>query len=175
MCFYSQTSFECGDWKWGNMMEQCPRQHRIGETCGAKLVHHESSTQRPGELCRICQEMEVKRRRLQKLQDNINRWEPQGITFKASLEKAKLERAQTIEKLKELNSRRSSVLFRGPAAGSDAQSGTSFSYFPGSRGGPQLSTMVGNGYGGNGSPGDMSNPVSDSRHDSRTSPYSMRR
>ncbi|KAI1623697.1 hypothetical protein EDD37DRAFT_632216 [Exophiala viscosa] len=42
MCYYARVDYRCGDWKWGNMKQRCPRQHRMGETCGAKLLDHES-------------------------------------------------------------------------------------------------------------------------------------
>jgi hypothetical protein len=90
MCYYATTDYVCGDWKWGNMKERCPRQHRMGETCGAKLVHHESVTKSDQE-CKICQEMQIKVRRLRKEQDNIARWRKEGTKFLASIEKAERE------------------------------------------------------------------------------------
>jgi hypothetical protein len=73
MCFYSRTDFVCGDWKWGNMKEQCPREHRTGETCGAKLSHIDSNITSP-QLCRICTEITTKRRRLAKAQADLTRY-----------------------------------------------------------------------------------------------------
>src|SRR5271155_4554259 len=95
MCYYATTDFACGDWKWGNMKLRCPRQHRMGETCGAKLIHLESVTKSP-ELCRTCQDIETKKRRLKKEQDNILRWSKEGDKFRASIEKAQGE-AQKLE------------------------------------------------------------------------------
>lgn len=166
MCFYAQTAFSCGDWKWGNMMERCPRQHRIGETCGAKLVHPDHIVDRSGDLCKICQEIEVKRRRLQKLQDNIMRWEPQGNTFAASLEKAKNERSEMLQKMRDLNARRASVMFRGNSAEVPAPSGPSFSY-GGSGENYADNNQNGDGSGGGGS--------SQSGRYNSNSPYSLRR
>ena len=37
MCYFERIDYACGDWKWGNMKEQCPREWRTRETCGAKL------------------------------------------------------------------------------------------------------------------------------------------
>ncbi|KAK5085362.1 hypothetical protein LTR05_004646 [Lithohypha guttulata] len=108
MCFYARKDFACGDWRWGNMMERCPRQHRIGETCGAKLVHHDY-LERRSEPCKVCQEIEVKKRRLQKTCENISRWSPQRDTFAALLEKAENEKDELVEKIKQLNSQREAV------------------------------------------------------------------
>jgi len=87
------------------MVERCQRQHRIGETCGAKLVAHEKVDTRQ-EACRICQELIVKRRRLQKMDENIGRWESEGDRFAATLDKALRERQELREKMRELESRR---------------------------------------------------------------------
>lgn len=92
-------------------MERCPRQHRIGETCGAKLVHSDY-IEKKSDPCRVCQEIEVKKRRLQKIEDNIRRWNAEGDKFAHSLGKAKGEQDQLIEKIKELSYRRQSVIFR---------------------------------------------------------------
>lgn len=112
MCYFARKDFPCGDWKWGNMMERCPRQHRIGETCGAKLVHPDYIE--PQETaCKTCLEMAVKQRRLAKVSENIIRWAAEQDRFAASLEKAELERDQLQEKIKELHYQRPSVVFRG--------------------------------------------------------------
>lgn len=172
MCFFAQVSYGCGDWKWGNMMERCPRQHRIGETCGAKLVHPDHVDNRPAEVCKTCQEIDVKRRRLQKLQENIGRWEPQGSTFAASLDKAKAERAQVIEKIKELNAKRTSVVFRGAGQDNGSQGGSSYTYAANSRGYQNLSNPSSNaGPGGNAGSGAPA--PQNRRHGSAYSPYSM--
>lgn len=73
MCFYTRTDYVCGDWKWGNMKEQCPRENRIGETCGARLSHIDSNMTSP-QICRTCTEITTKRRRLVKAQADLNRY-----------------------------------------------------------------------------------------------------
>lgn len=90
------------------MKERCPRQHRMGETCGAKLVHHESVT-KSDQDCKICQEIQVKVRRLRKEQDNIARWRKEGTKFSASIEKAERESAALREQIQEMSSRRPSI------------------------------------------------------------------
>lgn len=69
------------------MKERCLQQHRMGETCGAKLVHHESVMKREQE-CNICQSIAIKRRKLKKQGDKIVRWRGDGTTFSVSIEKA---------------------------------------------------------------------------------------
>lgn len=92
------------------MMERCPRQHRIGETCGAKLAHPDHIEARP-EPCKTCQEIEVKKRRLARLNDNIVRWTAERGRFAALLEKAENERNQLLEKLNDLQAQRTSVVY----------------------------------------------------------------
>ena len=89
-------------------MERCPRQHRIGETCGAKLVHHESVT-KSSSMCKVCEEIHTKQRRLAKTHDNIHRWGKEPEKFSASLEKARREGNELEDKIKELHLRRSSI------------------------------------------------------------------
>ncbi|OQU97719.1 hypothetical protein CLAIMM_03609 [Cladophialophora immunda] len=85
------TDFRCGDWRWGNMKQRCPRQPRIGETCGARLVDTDNLS-RTNEDCKHCQEKAVKERRLQKERDNLRRWRSEGDRFAASIAKAEDER-----------------------------------------------------------------------------------
>ena len=92
------------------MMERCPRQHRIGETCGAKLAHPDHIEARP-EPCKTCQEIEVKKRRLSRVNENIARWTSERGRFAALLEKAENERAQLLDKLNELQAQRTSVMY----------------------------------------------------------------
>jgi len=82
----------------------------MGETCGAKLLDHESLVN-VNEDCRTCQEIAVKRRRLQKERDNIARWEREGNRFRASIEKAQREASQLQESIEELRRKRTSVRF----------------------------------------------------------------
>lgn len=185
MCYFAQVRYRCGDWKWGNMVERCPRQHRIGETCGAKLVATEN-VDPSSDLCRICQEIEVKKRRLQKTMENIARWAPQGSQFASSLDKAKAERAQFVEKINELESRRSSSALqprgdrsaRGLAGFENIASnplspegGSSYTYSTHSRVFPASS-----GYSSaNPTPGRQMTPQQPEVRQSYYTPYSMRR
>lgn len=130
MCYYARADFVCGDWKWGNMMERCTRQHRTGETCGAKLTHPDHITSKQ-ELCRTCQDIEVKCRRLRKVEENISRWKNQKEQFGASLAKAEGEQTELVEKIKELQLRRPKVLLEErPGDGSKGSARAPVALFP---------------------------------------------
>lgn len=105
MCYYEQTRFNCGDWKWGNMKERCVRQHRIGETCGYKLAAQEHIKHEAQE-CRICRDIGIKTRRRLKELENIERWTKDGRKFQASIEKAEGEVEHLTEAIRDLEARR---------------------------------------------------------------------
>ena len=63
MCYYDNYRFECGDWRWGTFQMHCEKEYRMGETCGLKLIY---STNPIRSVCRICQNIDVKRRKLRK-------------------------------------------------------------------------------------------------------------
>jgi len=108
---YARIDFQCGDWRWGNMKVRCPRQHRLGETCGAKLSDMESIT-RMGDDCRICQHISVKQRRLQRVTDNLIRWRQEGDKFSATIEKARREAADLVTTIHKLHKKRTSFALR---------------------------------------------------------------
>lgn len=93
------------------MKLRCPRQHRIGEVCGAKLVDTDSVT-RTNEDCKLCQEIVVKQRKLQRERDNVERWKKEGTKFAASIEKSGRDSAALEETIQELRNRRPSVIVR---------------------------------------------------------------
>lgn len=92
------------------MKQRCPRQPRIGETCGAKLPDTENLT-RVDDVCRTCHEKAVKERRCQREKDNIKRWSLEGNRFQASIERAYREVRQLEEIIADLESRRISKTF----------------------------------------------------------------
>jgi hypothetical protein len=114
MCHYEQTVFTCGDWKWGNMRERCPRQHRMGETCGSKLIHHDFLSQSV-EKCRVCKDVDIKKRKLEKERQNIERWRKEGRKFLASMEKAENEVERLLEAIQVLENSRA-IRKLGPQA-----------------------------------------------------------
>jgi hypothetical protein len=71
MCYFDQTRWTCGYWKWGNFKQQCTKEYRTGETCGLKLVFetHVQPTQ-----CKICDQIEKKERRWTKMSSDVDRW-----------------------------------------------------------------------------------------------------
>ena len=106
MCFYTRTDYACGDWKWGNMKERCPRQHRIGETCGAKLSHIDSNIEST-QLCKICTEITAKQRRLKKARTDLARYTTERKL--PALAAAKKQEIQDIEEaMSRLNAQRTS-------------------------------------------------------------------
>ncbi|KAJ9622499.1 hypothetical protein H2204_011512 [Knufia peltigerae] len=111
MCYYARTDYSCGDWRWGNMKLRCQRQHRMGETCGAKLADEQNIVW-VSEQCRTCKDIEVKQRRLQRELDNIARWQREGDRFRASIEKAQREARQLREMIDDLQGKRASIVFQ---------------------------------------------------------------
>jgi hypothetical protein len=75
MCYFEQTRWACGYWKWGNFRQQCNSEYRTGETCGLKLVY--DTTEQPGQ-CKICDQIDKKSRRLEKMNQDIRRWLEEG-------------------------------------------------------------------------------------------------
>ncbi|EXJ66957.1 uncharacterized protein A1O5_09603, partial [Cladophialophora psammophila CBS 110553] len=115
MCHYERTDFQCGDFRWGNMKDRCDRQKRIGETCPATLLDHNNLTKVIG-YCKVCQQIAVKRRKLQREENNIRRWHSEGNKLPLMMDKA----VKTTEKLREeiikLHNKRTSVQL-SPKAG----------------------------------------------------------
>ncbi|KAK5045204.1 hypothetical protein LTR84_009537 [Exophiala bonariae] len=81
---------------------------RIGEVCGAKLVDTENVTMSPDD-CKLCQEIKVKQRRLQKERDNIKRWSREGARFSGLIEKAQRDARELEATIALLTSRRPSI------------------------------------------------------------------
>ncbi|KAJ9144257.1 hypothetical protein NKR23_g6008 [Pleurostoma richardsiae] len=83
MCYFDQTRWQCGYWKWGNFRQQCTKEYRTGETCGLKLVYE---TYFEAGICKLCEQREKKERRWQKMSMDIERWRQEG-NRKATIEK----------------------------------------------------------------------------------------
>ncbi|KAK1826831.1 hypothetical protein QBC39DRAFT_268349 [Podospora conica] len=75
MCWFDQTKWNCGYWKWGSFREQCEKEHRMGETCGLKLIN---DTTRINGDCKICDQIRKKQRRVEKMKKDIQRWQYEG-------------------------------------------------------------------------------------------------
>ena len=110
MCFYARTDYACGDWKWGNLVAQCVREHRTGESCAAKLSDPFSLARDPG-FCTICRTILAKRRRIEREDNNLARWKQDPRRLRATIEKSEAEKKELIEKVRDLESKRSSVIY----------------------------------------------------------------
>jgi hypothetical protein len=84
MCYFDQTRWACGYWRWGHFRQQCNKEYRTGETCGLKLVY---MTIPEADTCKICHDLEKKRRKSTKLHSDIYRWQREGNRT-ATIEKA---------------------------------------------------------------------------------------
>lgn len=87
MCYFEQTRWQCGYWKWGNFRQQCTKEYRTGETCGLKLVY--DTTYQSGN-CKLCEQIEKKERRWNKMQQDVLRWKREG-NRKATIEKTEYD------------------------------------------------------------------------------------
>ena len=104
MCWYDNYKYACHDWKWGNHKERCDKQHRMGETCGLRLIH---TTIVLPEKCATCIKIERKQRRLSRCMSNLKRWRKQRTQRKASIEVAGQEAAVLIRVIGSLDYERS--------------------------------------------------------------------
>jgi hypothetical protein len=75
MCYFDQTRWTCGYWRWGHFRQQCNKEYRMGETCGLKLVYE---TRSEGDICKLCHDMEKKQRRYDKMYRDVQRWQREG-------------------------------------------------------------------------------------------------
>ncbi|KAI1177133.1 hypothetical protein F4777DRAFT_228043 [Nemania sp. FL0916] len=86
MCFFDQTLWVCGYWKWGHFRGQCNREYRTGETCGLKFINQ---TINDPDICKLCKDKEKKERKRIKLENDIYRWTMETSPRTASIEKAR--------------------------------------------------------------------------------------
>ncbi|CEI68813.1 unnamed protein product [Fusarium venenatum] len=75
MCYFDQTRWACGFWRWGHFRQQCNKEYRMGETCGLKLVYE---TKNDPEVCKLCSDIEKKQRRYDKMYRDVQRWQREG-------------------------------------------------------------------------------------------------
>lgn len=75
MCYFDQTRWTCGYWRWGHFRQQCPKEYRMGETCGLKLVYE---TKPENDVCKLCHDIEKKQRRYDKMYRDVERWQREG-------------------------------------------------------------------------------------------------
>lgn len=95
MCYYYQTRWSCGYWRWGKFRMQCNKEYRIGETCGLKLMYERDDVR---ETCKLCGEIERKQRRYDKMTKDVERW--RGMSNRtATIEKTLKEMQEVYEQL----------------------------------------------------------------------------
>jgi hypothetical protein len=87
MCYFDHTLWPCGYWKWGTFRAQCNKEYRTGETCGLKLIFN---TYMERDVCKMCDTMHTKQRRLAKMADDVRRWRGEG-NRRATIEKTERE------------------------------------------------------------------------------------
>ncbi|KAH7130000.1 hypothetical protein B0J13DRAFT_588214 [Dactylonectria estremocensis] len=75
MCYFEQTRWSCGYWRWGHFRQQCNKEYRMGETCGLKLVYE---TRTESDVCKLCHDTEKKQRRYDKMFRDVQRWQREG-------------------------------------------------------------------------------------------------
>lgn len=95
MCYFEQTRWMCGYWRWGRFRQQCNKEYRIGETCGLKLVYE---TEYINDVCKNCHEIEKKKRRFEKFAQDAERWRDMENRT-ASAEKALKDRDDMWEQI----------------------------------------------------------------------------
>ncbi|EDN09935.1 conserved hypothetical protein [Histoplasma mississippiense (nom. inval.)] len=91
--------FSCGDWAWGSFAARCNHEYRMGETCGMKLVH---STENIQTQCKLCEKIDTKCRRRNTEIERLARWQREGGTLKASMEKSSAEIRALEEEIRQL-------------------------------------------------------------------------
>ncbi|KAJ4327425.1 hypothetical protein N0V84_002197 [Fusarium piperis] len=70
MCFFYQSVWTCGYWKWAGFHQRCHKEHRVGETCGLKLVSQCNYKPTP---CNICQRIKAKVHRIEQFTGRMER------------------------------------------------------------------------------------------------------
>ncbi|KAI0907393.1 hypothetical protein F4824DRAFT_233968 [Ustulina deusta] len=98
MCFFDQTRWACGFWRWGHFREQCNKEYRTGETCGLKFVYN--TTSEP-EVCKLCKDIEKKQRKYNKLSSDISRWSRE-TNRSASIEKAQRDIVEVCQAIRNM-------------------------------------------------------------------------
>lgn len=110
MCFYDQSVWTCGYWKWGKFRERCHKENRIGETCGLKLVYKRDDQTT---ACKLCERITAKRRQIEReteRMEKLHKWH-----LLASYAKCKEKVASFNAQVAELDKQHSTKM-RGGAA-----------------------------------------------------------
>ena len=68
MCFFDQTVWTCGYWRWGEFRQGCCQ---TGEVCGLKLIYESNHV---GIGCGLCKRAITKQRKVRKMGAGISQW-----------------------------------------------------------------------------------------------------
>jgi DNA repair exonuclease SbcCD ATPase subunit len=110
MCYYERFDYSCGDHKWGTMKSQCELQYRAGETCGFAQKSLDGFIHRLPDQCQKCKAMQPKKRRIEKAESYIKRWQQEDAQkWRANIESAQVDLESLQDQLEKLNSQRTSV------------------------------------------------------------------
>ncbi|KAH8587500.1 hypothetical protein B0O99DRAFT_397544 [Bisporella sp. PMI_857] len=85
MCYFDQELYTCNDWKWSSFRQPCSKACCVSETCSTKLI---MKTRYISHKCKTCKQIEAKKRRIRKLDDNIKRWSVEPERWRASIERS---------------------------------------------------------------------------------------
>jgi hypothetical protein len=95
MCYTDMIKWQCGYWKWGKVREPCDKQYRKGETCGTNEVYE---IYHRNEVCELCQDIEKKELRLDKMGQDVEKWRQEG-THQATIERTASEMLQVLAQI----------------------------------------------------------------------------
>ncbi|KAL9476179.1 hypothetical protein ACSS6W_006020 [Trichoderma asperelloides] len=98
MCYFEQTRWSCGYWRWGHFRQQCNKEYRMGETCGLKLVYE---TKVEHDVCKLCHDTEKKQRRYDKMYRDVQRWQMEG-NRSATIERTCGEMEEVVGQIKRM-------------------------------------------------------------------------
>ncbi|KAL7785925.1 hypothetical protein V8C37DRAFT_310650 [Trichoderma ceciliae] len=98
MCYFDQTRWNCGYWRWGHFRQQCNKEYRMGETCGLKLVYE---TKVEADVCKLCHDTEKKQRRYDKMYRDVERWQREG-NRSATIERTCGEMGEVVKQIERM-------------------------------------------------------------------------
>ncbi|KAH8659487.1 hypothetical protein BGZ61DRAFT_465422 [Ilyonectria robusta] len=110
MCYFDQVVWACGNWKWGKFRQQCNKEHRIGETCGLKLVY---GRQDEAKKCKVCDQVTKKENRIERTTERMA-WLREWKYF-ASVERCEEEVASLKDEILRLREQHSTDMCGGAA------------------------------------------------------------
>jgi hypothetical protein len=96
MCFFNQSVWSCGYWKWAGFQQRCHKERRVGETCGLKLVSQCNYKPTP---CSICQKIKAKVHRIEQFTERMDRLKEWNLisTYEKCLEETVIMENQLAE------------------------------------------------------------------------------